>query len=76
MNKIENSVCLKEFGKYIKKARQWRSITQTEIADQLEITQAYYSLIENGEREIDLVLAMKICKELNLDMRDFIIKFL
>lgn len=76
MKIIENSECLKEFGSYIKEARQWRNITQTEIAQQLGVSQAYYSFIENGEREVDLVLALKICQELRLDMRDFITKFL
>ncbi len=76
MKIIENSECLKEFGNYIKEARQWRNVTQTEIAQQLGVSQAYYSFIENGEREVDLVLALKICQELRLDMRDFITKFL
>lgn len=76
MKKIENSECLNEFGSYIKEARQWRKLTQAEMAEALDITQGYYSLIENGERDVDLVLAMKICKELRLDMRGFIKQYL
>ena len=73
---IDNRECLREFGSYIKEAREWRGMTQSEIAERLEINQSYYSLIENGKREVDLVLALKICQELNLDMRKFITKFL
>lgn len=73
---IDNRECLLEFGSYIKEAREWRGMTQTEVAEQLDINQSYYSLIENGKREVDLVLALKICQELKLDMRDFITKFL
>lgn len=73
---IDNRECLREFGSYIKQARQWRNMTQTEVAEQLGIHQTYYSMIERGEREVDLVLALKICQELRLDMRDFITKFL
>lgn len=73
---IDNRECLREFGSYIKQAREWRNMTQSEIAELLEINQSYYSLIENGKREVDLVLALKICQELKLDMRDFITKFL
>lgn len=73
---IDNRECLREFGSYIKQARQWRNMTQTDVAEQLGIHQTYYSMIERGEREVDLVLALKICQELRLDMRDFITKFL
>lgn len=76
MKKIDNNECLKEFGSYIKEARNWRNVTQTEVAQQLGISQTYYSYIENGQREVDLVLAVRICQELRLDMRDFITKFL
>ena len=73
---IDNRVCLKEFGSYIKQARLWRELKQSDVAEQVGISQSYYSLLENGEREVDLVLAVKICHELKLDMSDFIIKFL
>lgn len=73
---IDNRECLLEFGRYIKQTREWRGLKQSEIAEQLGINQSYYSLIENGKRDVDLVLAIKICQELNLDMRDFITKFL
>ena len=73
---IDNRECLREFGSYIKEARKWRGMSQAEIAEQLGIHQTYYSMIERGIREVDLVLAVKICHELKLDMRDFITKFL
>ena len=73
---IDNRKVLREFGSYIKEARGWRQMTQAEVAERLEISQSYYSLIENGEREVDLVMAVKICQELKVDMRDFITKFL
>lgn len=73
---IDNRECLREFGNYIRDARKWRGLTQAELAEQLEIHQTYYSLIERGEREVDLVLAIKICQELKLDMRDFITRFI
>ena len=76
MKKIENSECLVDFGNYIKEARKWRNINQKEIAEELGISQAYYSMIERGEREVDLVLAIDICRVLHLDMRDYIKKYL
>lgn len=72
MNNIENSVCLKGFGEFIKEGREKKSLYQEQIAQQLEISQTYYSLIERGERNVDLVLAMKICQALNLDLSQYI----
>ena len=72
MNRIDNSECLHEFGRYIREAREKRKLNQTDVAQVLGITQAYYSMIERGERDVDLVLAMKICSVLRLNMKKFI----
>ncbi len=74
MKKIENSECLIGFGKFIKEGREKRDMLQTEVAQLVGITQAYYSIIENGskDRNVDLVLALKICQVLRLDLNDFI----
>lgn len=76
MNIIDNSECLVGFGKFIKGGREQKGLYQTEVAQQLEISQTYYSLIENGERNVDLVLAMKICQVIGLDLSDYIHSFL
>ena len=62
------------FGQFIKDGRKMRDMSQTEVAQMVGITQAYYSIIEKGaiDRNIDLVLALKICQVLNLDMSNFI----
>lgn len=72
MKKIENSECLVGFGKFIKSGREKRDMFQSEVAMEVGISQAYYSYLERGEREIDFVLALKICQVLNLDLSDFI----
>lgn len=76
MKKINNSECLRSFGKYIKTERTKRRYYQSDVAQLVGISQSYYSLIERGEREVDLVLAINICNTLGLNMQDFISKYL
>ena len=76
MKKIENSECLVRFGRFIKDGRKQRDLLQEEVADMVGITQSYYSLIERGKREVDLVLAMRICQKLRLDISDYIKDYL
>ncbi len=72
MKNIENSECLTDFGIFIKKGREAHGLYQSDIASRLGISQVYYSHIERGLRNVDLVMALKICRELNLDMNDYV----
>lgn len=60
------------FGAFIRDARLRKPYTQTEVADRLNISQVYYCHIEAGKRNIDLALALAICKVLELDINDFV----
>jgi transcriptional regulator with XRE-family HTH domain len=74
--KIYNKEYTQDFGRFIKEGREKLKYSQTDVARQLKITQSYYSYIEAGSRNIDLSLAMEICKILNIDMKDFIKKYM
>lgn len=74
--KIYNEEYLKGFGEFIKEGRERRNLSQTEVAEQVGIRQPYYSQIERGDRNADLTLAMTICKILDLDMSDFIKRYM
>ena len=78
MKKIENSECLIGFGKFIKEGRRKRDMLQSEVAELVGISQPYYSMIEKGteDRNVDLVLALKICRVLRLDIRDFVKQYM
>ncbi len=73
MKKIENSECQIGFGNFIREGRKRKGMLQTEVAAEVGIPQSYYSMIENGakSRNIDFVLAMRICQVLGLDISDF-----
>ena len=60
-----------DFGLMIRDAREEKEMRQDEVAKLLGIGQSYYSLLENGKREIDLALSLKICTILEIDIRDF-----
>ena len=76
MKIIENSECLLGFGEFIRDRRDSLGIYQQDIASKLGISQVYYSQIERGHRNVDLVLALKICQVLKLDLNDFIKTYL
>lgn len=64
--------CATNFGAFIRGPRERTGLYQREVAEMLGITQAYYSQIENGVRDVDLDLAIAICKILKLDILDFV----
>ena len=76
MSAQNTSECLIDFGKWIKEGRERRGMLQSEVVEQLGITQSYYSMIENGQRGVDLQLAIQICKILRLDIGAFVAKYI
>lgn len=76
MNIIENSECLSDFGNFIKNGREKKGLYQREVAKQLGISQNYLSNIETGSKNLDFTLAINICHVLDLNMNDFIAKYI
>lgn len=76
MKIIENSECLTGFGKFIREKREQTNLYQSDVASLLGVSQVYYSHIERGERNVDLVMAMRICQILNLNLSDYIKSYL
>ena len=72
MKKTENSEYLRDFGEFIRDARERKNLTQDEVAQMLGVHQTYYGKIENARRGVDLFTAMSICKTLGVDLSDFI----
>ena len=72
MKKIENGVCLHDFGEFIRTQRERKELTQAEVAQMVGLHQTYYGKIELGKREVDLFKAIAICNALEIDLSDFI----
>lgn len=63
------------FGQFIKGGRTAHDWSQAEAAKRLGISQVYYCQIENATRNVDLSLALKICKIFRLNFNDFSQKY-
>lgn len=68
---MDDRQCQIEFGNFIRGGRERLRLYQTQVAEQVGITQQYYSQIETGARNVDFVLALKICNILKLSVNDF-----
>lgn len=44
--------------KYLKEMREMNNLTQLEVSKKLDISESYYCLIENGDRQKGLSLAL------------------
>ena len=55
---------------YLKKLRESKNLTQEEVAQQIGISQNYYCMIENGERQkkMDFPLILKLSKILEVSL--------
>lgn len=69
---FDTEKCQKDFGQFIMEARNRRGYTQTEFAELIGVSQSHYSYLELGKRNFDLAFAVKVCKALDVDMREFI----
>ena len=76
MKIIDNNECLIGFGEFIRTKREQLGIYQQDVASEVGISQVYYSHIERGLRNVDLVLALEICKILRLDLNEYIKAYL
>jgi putative transcriptional regulator len=54
---------------YLKKEREYRSLTRENVASSLDISRTYYGQIENGERRPGGRLAVKIADFFGVDVR-------
>ena len=70
MKTADKEKLAKEFGIFIREAREKRGLYQHEVADQLGVARSYYTHIENGIRDIYFSLAVDICNILELDLNE------
>lgn len=72
MKQIDKDKFSKEFGAFIREARESQGLLQADVAKKLYISRVYYTYIENGQRDIYFLLAVKICDVLHLNINDFV----
>jgi transcriptional regulator with XRE-family HTH domain len=57
-------------------ARTSAGITQSELAKQLKRPQSFVSKYENGERRLDVIEYIAVCKTLKVDAQKILAKML
>ena len=72
MKAVDKEKIAKEFGAFIREARENRGLYQADVAEKVGVSRVYYTHIEAGNREIYFSLAVNICDVLNLNINDFI----
>ena len=73
---FHSSVDFRVLGKKIQKVRKRRGIRQAELADMLDISYQYMSMIENGHRQVSLPLLVEIARLLEVTTDDLLCDFL
>ena len=58
-------------AKTLNDIRLFLGITQLEVANKSNVTESYYNLIENGNRQPSLEIAYNISRSLNITLDDF-----
>ena len=72
MKNVDKEKVAKEFGAYIREAREKQGLLQANIAEKLGVSRAYYTHIEAGNRDIYFATALDICQILKLDFDEFV----
>ena len=60
-------------GERIKFWRQQRSLTQEQLAEKVELTPGFISLIETGKKRASLETLLSICRALNITLNDLLV---
>ena len=61
---------INKIGEKIKLFRKKLGLQANKLAEQLNISPSYLNLIENGKRNVDADLLLKICQELRIELSE------
>lgn len=71
---MEKSIYSRDYGVLIdklRKAREDKGLTQTEVAERLGQTQSFVSKVERSERRIDVVELRAFCSAIGISFSSF-----
>jgi len=60
-------------GERIKFWRQYRNFTQEKLAEKVELTPGFISLMETGKKRASLETLIRLCKELEITLNDLLV---
>lgn len=67
---------LKDLGFFIKIERMKQKISQEKLAELSDCSMSYIGFVERGEKSISLYNFLKIASVLNLDLSEFLSKYM
>ncbi len=67
---MPRSPLYEKFEQCLQQAREARELTQAQVASRLRKPQSYVSKYETGERRLDVVEFLEVCKALNIRPTD------
>ena len=73
-NFMKKEILIK-FGNKVRERRAKLGLSQEELASRAGVHRTYIGMIERAEKNITLENIQKVCKALNLKIRDFFIDF-
>lgn len=59
----------------LRELRETAALRQEDVARELSVPQSFVSKYESGERQLDIVELRKVCKVLNVSLREFVNRF-
>lgn len=74
---MEKSIYSQEYELFLtllRKAREEKGLTQTDLAARLGESQSFVSKVERGERRIDIVELRAFCNAIGIDLPKFVAK--
>lgn len=72
---MEKTIYTREYGvmlRVLRETREHLSLTQTELASKLHVTQVFISKCESGQRRLDLIELRAWCTALGVSTPDFL----
>jgi transcriptional regulator with XRE-family HTH domain len=72
MFKAKFTVADNVFRQLLKDVRNEKALTQRQLARRLKVPQSYVSKYETGERRLDFVETVYVCRALDLSIEDFV----
>lgn len=64
-----------KFGNKVREERTTLGLSQEELASRAGVHRTYIGMIERAEKNITLENIQKVCRALNIKIRDFFIEF-
>lgn len=72
---MEKSIYSQEYSLFLeqlRKAREEKGLTQTDVAQKLGQTQSFVSKVERGERRLDIVELRAFCSAIGVGFQSFV----